>query len=327
MVILSSLDQYSASPAGAVVSIGNFDGVHRGHAAILAEARCVASTHAADLVVVTFDPHPMALLAPQRAPARLTTLADKLQRLAEAGADACVVLKTDHGLLSLEAHAFLEQVIACLRPRAFVEGPDFNFGRARGGSVETLRAAGARCGFAVSVVPALHCDELPGRPIISSSSIRAALAEGRVADACRMLGRPHRVAGRVGHGDHRGAALGFPTANLEQIETLEPGHGVYAAIAEIERSERSDGETVARGRYPAAVNVGPQPTFDQQQRRVEAHLIGFTGDLRGARLALEFMDRLRDQKRFDSPAALAEQIRADVAAVQHAARSWGLETR
>ncbi|TWT43944.1 Riboflavin kinase [Phycisphaerae bacterium RAS1] len=302
MITLQRLEEYSPTPAGAVVSIGNFDGVHRGHAAILLQARVRAAELRARQVVITFEPHPMAVLAPQRAPARLTRLEDKLRLLAEAGVDACIVLKADAALLSLEAEAFLDLVVTNLRPRAFVEGPDFNFGRGRGGSVETLRAAGDRLGFAVTVVAALHCDELPGRPTISSSSIRTALAEGRVADARRMLGRPHRVTGRVGHGQNRGAALGFPTANLVDVEQVLPGHAVYAAVAEL-----PDGR-----RFAAAVNVGPQPTFGQDVSRVEAHLIGFSGGLRGASVGLGFVERIRGQQKFGSIDALAAQIREDV---------------
>ncbi len=187
-----------------------------------------------------------------------------------------------------------------------MEGPDFNFGKGRSGSIETLRASAARYAYDVRSLPTFHCDELPSSPRISSSSIRQALVDGRLDDANAMLGRAHRVAGTVVTGDRRGRMIGFPTANIANIPQLLPQEAVYAAVAQVE-----DGTLRL-----AAVNVGPQPTFDAPQSRVEAHLLDFTGDLVGRRIGLHFLERLRPQSRFAGVDALIAQLQRDVGAVR-----------
>jgi riboflavin kinase/FMN adenylyltransferase len=304
MRIYTSLEQFIPPAGGVVLSIGNFDGVHRGHARLVEQAQVVAARLSASVVVMTFDPHPLAVLAPERAPAILTTNAERMELLARAGADGCILLRSEPELLAQRAEDFLARLVTHCHPRALVEGPDFNFGRGRGGSIATLEQHAVRWGYEVHIVPAVHCAELPTNPTISSSSIRQALRDGRMVEANAMLGRPYRVTGRVGRGAARGAKLGFPTTNLDAVGHLLPQHAVYAAVAQL-----PDGSL-----RMAAVNVGPQPTFEQTQPRVEAHLLDFTGDLHGQCIGLHFLARLREQERFASPAALIEQVRRDIAA-------------
>jgi riboflavin kinase/FMN adenylyltransferase len=236
----------------------------------------------------------------------LTTLAEKLALLERCGVATCIVERSEPALLSQGAEDFLASLVAHVRPSAFVEGPDFHFGRGRGGSIETLQQQAARWAFTVHMVPAVHCAELGTHPVVSSSSIRQALQDGRVDDANVMLGRPYRVVGITGSGAGRGAGLGFPTANLESIPHMLPQHAVYGAVAQL-----------ADGRLQlAAVNVGPQPTFEGETTHVEPHLLDFHEDLRGKRVGLHFLRRLREQARFASRDALIEQIRRDVEATR-----------
>ena len=300
------LDAFDPPAEGCVLSIGNFDGVHLGHRALLARARALAEPLGVPVVVLTFEPHPLAVLAPQQAPPRLTTLDERLALLAAAGADVTIVEPATPAFLAIEPRAFVARLAQCCRPRAIVEGPTFRFGHRRAGDVTLLAALGRELGFEVCVLDQVRCDRIDGDPPINSSAVRRLLGQGRVESAAAMLGRPHRVVGVVGTGEARGRTLGFPTANLEQIPQMCPAHGVYAAVAELDD----------RTRYPAAVNVGPQPTFDQPRSRVEAHLIGFEGELHGRRLALWWLGRLRDQQRFDSPEALRHQLQHDVACVR-----------
>jgi riboflavin kinase / FMN adenylyltransferase len=295
--------QFVPPPAGTTLTIGNFDGVHRGHALIIDTSRTVASRLGTPVVVMTFEPHPLQVLRPEHAPPRLVTLQEKLHLLEARGVDACIVVRSELALLSMSAQTFLAEICDRCRPRAFVEGPDFNFGRGRGGSVDTLRAYADRLGYAVHLVETAGCPDLPETPAIRSSAIRAALREGRVDVARAMLGRPYRIVGTVGSGAGRGAALGFPTANLEDIPHLLPQEAVYSAVG-----QREDGSL-----YPAAVNIGPQPTFADATPRVEAHLVGVSEPLRGRRIGVHFLARLRGQERFLSVDSLKAQLEHDVA--------------
>ncbi len=302
MRILRGLDSFEPPAGGCVLAIGNFDGVHRGHQALLRRARQIAEPHGVPVVALTFEPHPLAVLAPQRAPARLTTLDERLALLARAGADVVIVEPATRALLAVEPQVFVERLIERCGPRAIVEGPTFRFGHGRAGDVGLLRALGGRFGFEVHVLDQVRCDSIDDEPPINSSAIRRLLADGRVEDAAAMLGRPHRVVGLVGSGEARGRTLGFPTANLDDIPQMLPAHGVYAAVAQLDDAAL----------YAAAVNVGPQPTFDQTAARVEAHLLDFSGELHGRRVGLWWLRRLRGQQRFDSPEALRRQLERDV---------------
>jgi riboflavin kinase/FMN adenylyltransferase len=287
------------------VTVGNFDGVHRGHAALIAELRRHARDIRGPAVAVTFDPHPIALLAPERLQPLLTTIEDRAELLKSAGADSVVILKTTRDLLALEPGEFLDSILAKqLAAKAVVEGFNFQFGRARRGSTDTIAAWCREKGLPFAVVPPFHWNGV----LVSSSRVREALEKGDVAAAADFLGRPYRLRGTVCSGAKRGQSIGFPTANLDRPLTLIPGDGVYAA-----RARLADGSV-----FPAAVNVGPNLTFGEQARKVEAHLIGFAGNLYGQGLALEFAARLRDTRKFASSEELASQLRADVVAAKSA---------
>lgn len=284
---------------GGALSIGNFDGVHRGHAALLTQLRGQALEVRGPSVAVTFDPPPLKLLHPEQFQPALTTLATRAELLGAHGADHVLILRTTPELLRLSAEEFFRKVVcARLDARAMVEGPNFRFGRNREGNVETLQRLCGEAGIALAVVPPqTTADGIE----ISSSRVRSALLRGEVAEVARLLDRPYRLAGVVGQGQRRGQTLGFPTANLERIATLIPGDGVYAVRAIVDVAI-----------WPGAANVGPNPTFGEQARKVEVHLIGFQGDLYGRSIAVEFIDRLRDTRPFAGPAQLVEQLRRDV---------------
>jgi riboflavin kinase/FMN adenylyltransferase len=283
---------------GGAVTVGNFDGAHRGHAALFDELRRQARAAAGPAVAVTFDPHPLTLLRPGQPLSLLTTLRDRTVLLHELGAEEVVVLRTSPELLALSATGFFEQVLrGRFEARAVVEGGNFRFGHNREGTVEALARMCEEAGIACVVVPPL----LRGGREVSSSRVRAALLGGDVAVVADLLGRPYRLHGVVGEGRRRGRTLGFPTANLVHLETLAPGDGVYAGRARV-----ADGAV-----WPAAVNVGANPTFAEDERKVEAHLLGFSGDLYGQPLALDFVARLRDTRPFAGPDDLIEQLRRD----------------
>jgi riboflavin kinase/FMN adenylyltransferase len=285
---------------GGAVTVGNFDGVHRGHQALLAELRRQAAAVRGPAVAVTFDPHPLRLLRPEQFQPTLTTVADRAELLQRYGADQVVILRTTPELLHLSAREFFDQVIrGRLDARAVVPGFNFGFGHNREGNAETLAAFCRAAGLECALVPPL---EVEGRPV-STSRVKDELRRGDVRQAAVLLGRPYRLHGVVGTGKRRGQALGFPTANLEGIETLLPADGVYAGLAQ-----------TASGAWPTAVNLGPNPTFGEEARKVEAHLIGFQGELYGQGMALDFAQRLRDTRAFAGPDELVRQLRADVAA-------------
>jgi len=296
------------------VAVGNFDVVHRGHAALIAELRARAHAVNGPAVAVTFDPHPIALLAPDRLLPLLTTVSDRAELLHAAGADAVVILKTTPNLLALEPREFLDSVFGeQLAARAVVEGFNFHFGRGRAGSTATIADWCRENDLPFTVIPPFRWNDA----LVSSSRVREALEKGDVASAADLLGRPYRLRGTVGHGAQRGQSLGFPTANLDQPLTLVPGDGVYAARAQL--TDMSE--------WPAAVNVGPNPTFGEQARKVEAHLIGFAGNLYGRPLALDFVSRLRDTQKFGSVEELKSQLQTDVRLASLATRERGASSR
>ena len=306
MEVCNGIDAFIAPATGTTLTIGNFDGVHRGHRHILSTAQRVARGLNTPLAAMTFEPHPMSVVAPSRAPARLVTSEEKTHLLAACGVDVCIVARSEPALLEQSAEEFLDNLVHRCRPRAIVEGHDFNFGRGRGGSVQTLREAADQLGFTVHAVDTMRCEELPGGRAVRSAAIRAALREGQVEVARVMLGRPYRIVGTVCKGVGRGTGLGFPTANLSDIPHAIPAEAVYAAAAEL-----ADGT-----QHLAAVNIGPQPTFDQGTTAIEAHLLDWSGPLVGQRLALYFLARLRPQRRFGGADELAAQLRQDIAATR-----------
>jgi riboflavin kinase/FMN adenylyltransferase len=293
----------SLAPRGwpsVAVTIGNFDGVHRGHQVLVASCVEHARARGGTAAVLTLDPHPTRLLDPARAPAALTTLAQKEEILGTLGVDRLVVLPFTRELARRSAEEFAGSVLAgALGARRVVVGDGFRFGRRREGDAGALRRLGAGLGFEVVVVPPF----LYEGSVVSSSRVREALASGAVAGARGLLGRAYFVDGRVVRGDGRGRLLGVPTANVETENEILPASGVYAG-----RCRLASGEW-----HPAVVNLGSRPTFGGGAMTLEAHLIDFDGDLYGSRVRLAFLDRLRDERRFAGPEALVAQIRDDVA--------------
>jgi riboflavin kinase/FMN adenylyltransferase len=291
---------------GGYVSIGNFDGVHRGHQSIVSMLVAKAQQAGVPAVVLTFDPHPIHLLRPQHAPPSLSTINRKAELLQGCGVDCVIAYPTDEALLDLTPEQFFERIIRSeMNVLGLVEGPNFFFGRDRAGDIETLHSLCDAAGLSLDVVPALQF----GDRMVSSSAIRSDIAAGRVSHAVDLLGHPYRLQGNVVKGAERGSDLGFPTANLEQIETLLPADGVYAGMAHV------SGRTFA-----AAINIGHNPTFDEAMRKVEVHLIDFTGDLYGERLDVDLFERVRDIVQFDSVEALKQQLSSDMEQVRAVAK-------
>ena len=290
------------SPAsGAALAVGNFDGVHLGHAEIVRRLRTLADRLGVPAAALTFDPHPATIVRPGAAPAPLTTPARRVELLLALGLDAVLVQPVDARFVALDAQTFYRDLLrGRLRARALVEGADFRFGRGRSGDVGLLATLAAADGVAVEIVPPVAA----GDAAVSSSRVRELVAAGDVAAANRLLTAPFRVRGTVVHGAHRGAALGFPTANLDGIATLLPAAGVYAA-----RAVLPDG-----GTHAAAVHIGPNASFGETALSVEAHLVGFAGDLYDSPLDVDFLARLRDTRRFDAIGDLVAQMRSDVEA-------------
>lgn len=288
---------------GGYVAIGNFDGVHQGHQQIARQLEQRAHHDNAPAVVLTFDPPPVALLAPGRVPPRLTTVADKAALLRQYGVDCVIAFPTDRNLLQLTAEEFFQFIVRDeLQARGLVEGPNFRFGHGRSGDIHTLQSLCDGHGLRLDIVaPSVDTDG----HVISSTDVRRALTEGRVRDARAMLQRPYSVEGTVAEGARRGRTLGFPTANLHDIPVMLPGDGVYAAIG------TCDGR-----RFAAAVHVGPNPTFGEDARKVEAHLLDFADDLYGSRLKVEFEERVRGTQRFENAEALRAQLLSDIAQVR-----------
>lgn len=292
-------------PPGTVVAIGNFDGVHRGHQAVIARARALAEElpGAHQVAVLTFDPHPAKRLAPELAPALLTTPKRRAEFLGEAGASHVVIEPFDDALASLDARAFIEEILVRrLQAAGVVVGYDFTFGRGRTGTVDVLRDEGEERGFRVVVVPPYYQDGI----LVSSTKIREFILAGRVYGASILLGRPFELSGAVVRGAGRGRTIGYPTANLAYEEEILPAFGVYAARARVGSLS-----------VDAAVSIGIVPTFKQDREvTVEAYLLDFSQDLYEERLTLEFVKRLRPERRFESVESLVHQIGLDVRQVR-----------
>jgi riboflavin kinase/FMN adenylyltransferase len=286
------------------VSIGNFDGVHRGHARIVERLLAAAREVGGPAVALTFDPHPIRILRPHHAPPPLTWTQRKAELLARLGVDAVIAYPTDEPLLRLTPRRFFDRIVrGALDARALVEGANFYFGRDRLGNVDVLEDLCREAGLALDVVEPLEIDG----QVVSSSRIRALVASGHVDQAARLLTEPYRIRGRVIHGAGRGAGLGFPTANLDGVCTLLPGEGIYAGRAFVEGQA-----------WPAAMSLGPNPTFqdDEPTLKVEIHLLDYQGSLYNQDVEVDFLARLRNIERFDAVADLIAQMDRDVAAAR-----------
>jgi riboflavin kinase/FMN adenylyltransferase len=288
-----------------IVTIGNFDGIHLGHQAILKTVVDRAKDLDGQAVVYTFDPHPRKVLRPEKAPALLNTLEQKLELLERAGVDVVVVEPFTSDFSRMGADEFVRMLHERIQPLEVYVGYDFHFGRDREGSMRMLTEMGPRLGFSVTIIPEVTVDAGD----VNSTRIRQLLAEGEAESAARMLGRPFTIRGYVVHGDERGRDLGFPTANVEPENEVVPAAGVYAGRLLL----LDDGEPPAGARLPAVINVGRRPTFgDGRGLVVEAHAIDSGGDFYGRRVELSFSTWLRAERRFPSVDALTEQIALDV---------------
>ena len=312
-MLIRDLRQLPETLRGAAVAIGNFDGVHRGHASIIERLTAMARRLGGPTLVFTFDPHPARILRPEAAPVPLTTTARKAALLAELGVAATLAYPTDRTLLEYDAETFFARILRDgLSAGGVVEGPDFRFGRGRQGDIETLDHLCRQAGMQCEVVSPTTLDG----QVVSSSRVRAAISGGRIDESLRLLTRPYRIAGIVVHGAARGRKLGFPTANVEQIATLLPSEGIYAGRAWV------DGAS-----WPAAMSLGPNPTFGEGALKVEVYLIGFDGDLYDRPLEVDFLARLRNIERFDSVGTLIAEMERDVAVTRQIVAAYEKETR
>ena len=279
-----------------VLVIGNLDGVHLGHQALLRQARSLATQHGLPVTALTFDPHPSLVLRGS-APPRLTTIERRVELLRRHGADDVVVEHFTPALATLTPREWDAQLLGTRGARAVVVGKNFFYGAKRAGNLETMREHGKELGFEVAVADFVG-DE--GGPF-SSTRVRDAIARGDLDESARLLGRRHSLSGIIEHGDHRGRTIGFPTANVSGASEILPPFGVYAVFAD----DR-----------PAVMNLGVRPTVDGHSLRIEVHLFDFEGDLYGTSMSVHFVKRIRDEQRFDGLDALKAQIAVDAAAAR-----------
>jgi riboflavin kinase / FMN adenylyltransferase len=298
---MERLDGGSAVPAhlrGGVVALGNFDGFHLGHQAVVGQAIARAKAAGRPALVATFDPHPVRFFKPDAPHFRLTTLDQRERLFAEAGADAMIVFNFDAALAGLTAEAFVaERLVSLIGAAGVVTGEDFTFGKGRGGNAQVLAALAAKHGFAAETVAPVALD---GEPV-SSSRIREALQAGDCATAARLLTRPFRIEGPVQHGDKRGREIGYPTANIALDRYLRPRYGIYAVRGRLPDGRLLDG----------AANLGVRPTFEPPVELLETYFFDFAGDLYGQTIEIEFHTFLRPEMKFDSLDALKQQMDAD----------------
>lgn len=295
---------------GAIISIGNFDGVHEGHKNLISQMKTLGKTISpppAPVVAITFYPHPLLILKPGINLSFLSTLEQKKKLLHAAGADFVAVLKTDDGLLDLQAEEFFETIIAeTFKARGILEGPDFHFGKNRAGNMTMLKDLCMKRNILGTIAtPFLIDDEL-----VSSSRVRKSIQTGDMTQAKKLLGRTYSIEGKVVSGAKRGRTIGFPTANLENIQTVLPMNGVYAAYC-----------TIGDKTYATAVNIGPNPTFSESSQKIEAHLLDFEGDLYDHTIEIHFLKKIRAIKTFEDKNALIEQLKLDIEQTRNLALS------
>jgi riboflavin kinase/FMN adenylyltransferase len=300
---MERLDGGSAVPErlrGGIVALGNFDGFHLGHQAVVGRAVERARAEGRPVLVATFDPHPVRFFKPDAPPFRLTSLDQRQRLFAEAGADAMIVFHFDRELAATTAEAFVtERLLGLIGASGVVTGEDFTFGRGRGGNVEVLARLGAEHGLSAEAVAPVA----EGGELVSSSRIREALQAGDCDTAARLLTRPFAIEGVVEHGDRRGRAIGYPTANLSLGNYLRPRFGIYAV-----RGRLPDGRSVG-----GAANLGIRPTFEPPKELLEPYFFDFSGDLYGQKIEIELISFLRPEEKFGSLEALTAQMEADCA--------------
>ncbi|HPA19162.1 MAG TPA: bifunctional riboflavin kinase/FAD synthetase [Verrucomicrobiae bacterium] len=306
MNILYDIGDLAGIGGPACLAIGVFDGVHRGHQALIRAVQDAARQRSALPVVVTFEPHPLKVLRPDNAPAILTSLDHKLVLLGRLGAKHVLVIRFDEAFSRTPPEDFIRSLVAACQPlRLIGVGFRWEFGHRRAGNVSLIEHLGTECDFDVLELPPVTEDH----DHISSTRVRQAITDGNLEQAARLLGRPFSIFGAVVHGEHLGHQLGFPTANLDVEGEKLPPDGVYAGTCDI------GGQT-----HPVAINIGTRPTLGGTERRVEAHIIGFDGDLYGQRIEVPLLKFLRPETRFDNLDALRAQIARDVEATKTAAK-------
>lgn len=311
MEIVQGWHDVGAHQRGATAVLGNFDGVHRGHQALLGAAR--AAVPSAPLAVISFEPHPRRFFQPLAPSFRLTAASERRRVLAKLGVSRLYELTFDRALAGMDPEAFARDVLAAgLGLRHVVVGSDFRFGKGRAGSAEMLATFGAAHGFGVGIEPMLGS----GSAAFSSTQIRDALRRGLPREAARALGRWHGVSGIVVEGDRRGRDLGYPTANLVFGEQLVPAYGVYATRVEVHDGPHA-------GSYDGVASLGERPTFGVNAPNCEVHVFDFSGDLYGAEITVSLVAFLRGELRFDSAGELIAQMDTDSAEAQAALRTAG----
>jgi riboflavin kinase/FMN adenylyltransferase len=303
MLILRGLNSPDSLPVA--LTIGNFDGVHLGHQALLGELRAVAKERGLQTAVVIFEPHPREFFTPEQAPVRLTSLREKLELFVELGMDRVYVCRFDARFAKIEAENFIRELHKKLHSRFVLIGDDFRFGSGRSGDFALMEKVGSRHGFAVQAMQSVRYDGVR----ISSTAVRAALLAGQMREAQRYLGRHYSISGRVVHGDGMGKRIGFPTANIQLKHNRPPLSGIFVVQAHVE------GLGVLQG----AASLGVRPTVKQDLKPVlEVHLFEFSQRIYGKHLRIEFLQKLRDEEKYPDVATLSRQIAIDV---EHA-RKW-----
>ena len=302
--LLTSLDDFPEQFSHCALTVGNFDGVHRGHARLIQSVVEKAKFVGGPAVVLTFDPPPSEILFPERPRTLpLTTIARRAELLGNLGIDALIAYPTDLELLSLTPEEFfIQKIVKSIAAKAVVEGPNFRFGKGRAGDVDLLNELCVKHSMQFQVVEA----EDQSGSMISSTRIRGLLADGQVSEANAMLTQPYTIEGTVAKGAQRGSKLGFPTANLEQQTSIVPGHGVYAGQVNL------GGQKIA-----AAVHIGPNPTFGENAAKIEVHLIDWAGTIYGETLRCSLLRRIRKVHHFKNVEALKEQLNKDIAACRN----------
>lgn len=285
------------------VALGTFDGVHLGHQTIISHAVNLARQSNGTSVVFTFSNHPLSVINPKHCPPLIITPEEKAARIAALGVDVLLTIPFTRELLQLSPRDFISLLTDALQPAYIVVGPNFTFGYRGAGTPELLRQGGKENGFEVVIPAALHI----GKVLVSSTAIRQLILKGKVQQAATLLGRPFRISGQIEPGDGRGGRIiGFPTANISLDASLvTPADGVYAVQT-----------TVGEAQYKGLANVGSNPTFHGKNRRIEVHILDFSGDLYGQNIAVDFLAKIRDEKTFDGVGSLKAQIAKDISAAQ-----------
>jgi riboflavin kinase/FMN adenylyltransferase len=318
MRTVETISQMGQVGGGCVLTIGNFDGVHMGHQEIIASAGRIAREKGTELAAMTFEPHPVAVLHPERAPGVLTPLRLKKDVLSQFGLDVLIILKGDRELLELSPEDFVKRfLIENIRPSVVVEGDDFNFGAARSGNIDTLRRFGTDDGFGVRVIEPRKIKLSTGQMVkVSSTMIRYMLESGHVTDAATALGRPYRLLEEIIPGRGIGRRLGFPTLNMKKPGQVIPAEGVYAGFVKV--GDDSHAVLLAEDKFPAVYSIGQARTYGEDfPLLIEAHLLGSEVNASvGQYMTMDFIERIRAQHKFNTPEELSRQIKQDCNAAE-----------